>query len=185
MVEEIKKLAEQLLSEQELSRAKLLVRGLLEKMKEVSVEELLDRVPEIYKIGTKVLGRFDLSQFKQEVEEYIPMLFQSFPIISKRKSIRELLSGIEQTKLNISLPDLGLNMHMIIAEDKLSGGMGALEESDISLRASASTFLRMFTGELDPASAYMAGELEVEGDITRATALVPAIEGIRKELKLE
>jgi class 3 adenylate cyclase/tetratricopeptide (TPR) repeat protein len=49
----------------------------------------------------------------------------------------------------------------------------------VSIRTDAPTFMRLFTGERNPLTAYMAGQVELEGDVTLGPRLVEMFGGVK------
>lgn len=48
-------------------------------------------------------------------------------------------------------------------------------EADVTVKASLETFRAMFDGELDPAAAFMSGQLEIQGDMAAAMRLAELV----------
>jgi putative sterol carrier protein len=49
------------------------------------------------------------------------------------------------------------------------------EEAEVTLTASAETFLAIIHGEIDPTSAFMSGKLTVDGDMSAAMRLAQVL----------
>ncbi len=49
-------------------------------------------------------------------------------------------------------------------------------EADVTVRSDLDTFKQMFGGELSPAAAFMAGRVEVDGDMSMAMRLSALVE---------
>ncbi|SET79899.1 SCP2 sterol-binding domain-containing protein [Oceanicella actignis] len=56
---------------------------------------------------------------------------------------------------------------------RIEGGEVSIDDSDAdcTIRADAETFKAMVSGDLNPTSAFMAGKLSVDGDMSKAMAL--------------
>ena len=55
------------------------------------------------------------------------------------------------------------------------GARAADEEADVTLTASRDTFEAMISGEMDPTSAFMSGQLSIDGDMGTAMKLGSAL----------
>ncbi|MEM8957438.1 MAG: SCP2 sterol-binding domain-containing protein [Pseudomonadota bacterium] len=55
------------------------------------------------------------------------------------------------------------------------GARAADEEADVTLTASRETFEAMISGEMDPTSAFMSGQLSIDGDMGTAMKLGSAL----------
>ncbi|MEI4473304.1 SCP2 sterol-binding domain-containing protein [Frigidibacter sp. MR17.24] len=64
---------------------------------------------------------------------------------------------------------------MIDAQGARPEPAGSEGEADVTLIASAETFVGMLKGEVNPMSAYMTGKLKVEGDMSQAMSLGTAL----------
>lgn len=49
------------------------------------------------------------------------------------------------------------------------------EDTEVTLTASAETFLAIFEGETDPTSAFMSGKLKIDGDMSAAMRLAQVL----------
>ena len=56
-----------------------------------------------------------------------------------------------------------------------SGARIGDEEADVTLSADAETFQSIFTGDLNPTSAFMTGKLKVDGDMGAAMKLASVL----------
>jgi putative sterol carrier protein len=64
-----------------------------------------------------------------------------------------------------------------IADNQAETGEGAIENSKMTLRASADDFHTMMTGGLNPMQAFMTGKIKIQGDTSLALKLMPLING--------
>ena len=52
-----------------------------------------------------------------------------------------------------------------IADGAATSGKGEIENPNLTLTATASDFVKIFTGGLDPTAAFMSGKLKIKGDM--------------------
>ncbi|MEI4486715.1 SCP2 sterol-binding domain-containing protein [Frigidibacter sp. MR17.14] len=84
-------------------------------------------------------------------------------------------------KLNERLAGGFAGLARVVIEDEGSividtdGAREGDAEADVTLRASAETFVGMLKGEVNPMSAYMSGKLKIEGDMGQAMSLGSAL----------
>lgn len=55
------------------------------------------------------------------------------------------------------------------------GARAGDDEADVTMTADAGTFRDILEGDLDPAAAFASGRLKVDGDISAAMRLAPAL----------
>ncbi|MFA5581208.1 MAG: SCP2 sterol-binding domain-containing protein [Paracoccaceae bacterium] len=82
---------------------------------------------------------------------------------------RRLTDGFPAGSAKFIVQDIGA-----ITVDS-SGARAADLPADVTLRASADTFIALVEGRLDPARAVMTGKLGIEGDIAMAMQLARAL----------
>lgn len=70
-----------------------------------------------------------------------------------------------------------------VQDGKVEVSEGAADESDITLTMNADTAVGVLSGEVDATSAYMAGDLKVEGPLPDAIKFRTIIELLREELE--
>ena len=56
-----------------------------------------------------------------------------------------------------------------------AGARVADEEADVTLSADAETFQAIFSGDMNPTSAFMSGKLKIDGDMGAAMKLASAL----------
>lgn len=82
---------------------------------------------------------------------------------------RRLTDGFTTGSAKFVVQDIGA-----ITVDS-SGARAADLAADVTLMATADTFLALVEGRLDPARAFMTGKLRIEGDVAMAMQLARAL----------
>ena len=72
---------------------------------------------------------------------------------------------------------------LTVEDGKFTGGAGQAAKADITLRTTAATGAKIFTGEKDATSAYQSGALKIEGQLPDAVKLRALIEIVREEIE--
>jgi len=80
------------------------------------------------------------------------------------------LSGVS---VGFRLTDLDARFVLELSRDQISGGPGDPAECSVGVSLSSRTFDEMFSGRLDPESAYMFGSLTLRGSEYEAQRLLP------------
>lgn len=117
---------------------------------------------------------FDPKQF--------PLFIQAMQEISTRNTdLQQELSNIENTAINFTIPNV-VNGFLKIEGGKLTGGEGQIADAPLTIEIAETVAKGMITGESDIASAYMAGDVKLIGDMAEAMKLRPIFEIVNQEL---
>ena len=81
--------------------------------------------------------------------------------------------------------DLGgsIDFWLKIEADKVSSGRGKIDNPDCTLIMTDENMANLISGQLDGASAYMAGELQIQGSLADATKFATILEIIHDEFE--
>lgn len=117
---------------------------------------------------------FDPKQF--------PLFIQAMQEISTTNTdLQQELSNVENTSINFTIPNV-VNGFLKIEGGKLTGGEGQIPDAPLTIEIAESVARGMVTGESDIASAYMAGDVKLIGDMAEAMKLRPIFEIVNQEL---
>lgn len=117
---------------------------------------------------------FDPKQF--------PLFIQAMQEISMtNKDLQQELSNVENTAINFTIPNV-VNGFLKIEGGKLTGGEGQIPDAPLTIEIAEAVARGMVTGESDIASAYMAGDVKLIGDMAEAMKLRPIFEIVNQEL---
>ncbi len=75
------------------------------------------------------------------------------------------------------------DFYFTIKEGKFSSATGTAADKDITLEMEAETAAGIFSGEVDATSAYMSGELKIQGALPDAVKFRTLTELVREELE--
>lgn len=79
-------------------------------------------------------------------------------------AVADAIDGMDCTvQLNLSAP-----AYLVIRDNSVNVHEGTTDAADISLNASDEDLISILTGKLDGVSAFMAGKLQLEGDLMLA-----------------
>ncbi|MHA1310392.1 MAG: SCP2 sterol-binding domain-containing protein [Candidatus Helarchaeota archaeon] len=126
----------------------------------------------------------DLSSddLKEIIPKFLPVMFKGMQeLLEASEEAQEELEDIDDMAIVISVPDMNVNIYMKIEEGKFSAGEGDIEDASLKIKMDESTFMKMATGDLDAMQAYMSGEIQLEGDMTKAMAIRPLLDVLADE----
>lgn len=100
-------------------------------------------------------------------------------VFEKVKAFAEKANSMEEVKSELSDWEIvfqievsdGEPCYMQVKDGKITAVEGKHENPDVTLTADSETWGKLLSGELDATEAYMAGQLQVEGDISEALRL--------------
>jgi len=96
----------------------------------------------------------DVTLTPQDIFDHLPEYFQADKAGNTTAKIQFDLSG-----------DSGGQWWVSIADGKAETGQGSVENPNLTLIADAIDYVKITTGKMDPAAAYMQGKLKVKGDM--------------------
>lgn len=92
--------------------------------------------------------------------EELPKLFKADRAGSTKASVQFDLSG-----------DQAGQYHVDIADGQVASDKGPAPSPDLTLTAAGDDLVKIFTGGLDPTSAFMSGKLKIKGNMALALKL--------------
>ena len=106
----------------------------------------------------------------------IPKVFQFFVEVSKEnEDLQEELEDMDIIVQQV-LTDVGKKFWLKAADGKLEYGEGDIEGASFTFSCTMAVGAGMLFGEVDATSAYMAGDITVEGNLQDAMAFQEIIE---------
>jgi putative sterol carrier protein len=126
-----------------------------------------------------ILDKIDDGSFGiEDLKDYFTVFTQ---ISNNTEDIRDEVEGFNRTflyKIN------GRPVAWLIIKDKrFEMGSGDIEGPDITLDMSEQVAIGMFSGQVDPTSAYMSGDLKVDGIINDAIVLQNILNLVHEEME--
>jgi putative sterol carrier protein len=127
----------------------------------------------------KVMGKIDDGSFgPDDLEDYMTLFLN---VANESEDIQEEVSGWD--RLFAFRLTGGDNFWLKVADGKFESAKGDIDNQDIILECTADTAAGIFTGEVDATSAYMSGDLKVNGPLPDAVKFRTITELVREELE--
>ena len=134
---------------------------LMGKMQEVDPEKAEELMP-------KVMPK--MSEYMPRV--LAPMMTLMDKIIASDEEIAEELEGAEDLAINIKMGD-ALSMGVQLKDGKFSLGTEDITDADMNVEIPTDIMINLMTGQGDPMSAFMGGDVKMDGDMSKAMGLMP------------
>ena len=135
------------------------------------------------------MGAVDDVKAKLEAKDFeakdLPMFLKALEEIAlTNEDLIDELEDTEDTTIQFNVPG-AIEAYIVIADGKLTAGEGVKEDADVTLEMTEEVGKNLFTGETDAASAYMAGDLKIIGEMAKAMKLRSLIEIAGEEFGIE
>lgn len=135
------------------------------------------------------MGAVEKAKAKLEAKEFeakdLPLFLEALEEISKtNEDLVDELEDTEDTTIQFNVPGV-IQAYIVIKEGKLTAKAGTIDDADVTLEMTEDVGKNLFTGETDAASAYMAGDLKIIGEMAKAMKLRSLIEIAGEEFGIE
>ncbi len=151
-------------------------------IKVVQDEELKEFMPKM----REQMANVDIEELVPLAKVVMPTFFEGMAeLIAASEDAQEELEDMDDMAMQMQVPDLDVYMYMKIADGKFSAGAGKTDDPDLTITINKDTFLKQMQGESDMMSAYMSGEIKMEGEMAKAMALRPLFEVLADEYGFE
>jgi len=117
------------------------------------------------KVAAKEFEAKDLPLFLAALQE----------ISATNEDLKDELEDTEDVTIQFKVPGV-VEAYIEIKGGKLTAKQGAKDDADVTLEMTEEVGKNLFTGETDAASAYMAGDLKIIGEMAKAMKLRSLIE---------
>jgi len=98
-------------------------------------------------------------------------LFEIYKQIAQEEAdIKEELEDLEEIIVQNNFSDVGFKYWIKLGEGNFDVGEGEAEDPTVTMSATAETWAGLGSGEIESTSAYMAGDLSIEGNLQDAIA---------------
>ncbi|TXT62463.1 MAG: SCP-2 sterol transfer family protein [Promethearchaeota archaeon] len=112
------------------------------------------------------------------------VLFGLFKEIAEQEEeVKEELEDTDEIIVQNNYSDADFKYWVKLGEGKFDVGEGEAEEPTVIMSAAADTWAELGTGDLDATSAYMAGDLEIEGNLQDAITYGQILDLIREVIE--
>ena len=125
-------------------------------------------------IESKSFDPKNLPLFLKAVEE----------VAGSNEDLQEELEDQEDVVIQMEVPGM-VAAYMEIKDGKLVAAEGAHASPTVTIQMNEDVASGLLTGEIDTASAYMAGDIKIVGEMAKAMALRSILEIVGEELGLE
>lgn len=171
-MEEIRKFAKEMLSMNaaQLTKAlpsaidKIKKVGFVKLVKDKDAKELLPNIREKIKA-------LDVKDLETLIPIVMPVLLDGMTeLIGASGDAKDELEDIGNLTINIVVPDF-VTLAIIIKDGVFKAQSTAGAEPDLTIDMDKEAWFKLMRGEADPVSSYMAGELHMTGEMTKAMQL--------------
>jgi len=125
-------------------------------------------------IETKSFDPKNLPLFLKAVEE----------VAASNEDLQDELEDQDDVVIMMEVPGI-TSAYMEIKDGKLTADEGAHDAPTVTVQMNEDIAAGLLTGEIDTASAYMAGDIKIVGEMAKAMALRSILEIVGEELGLE
>ena len=109
-------------------------------------------------------------------------IFEFFKqLAAENEEFKEELEDIDTIVVQIAVTDIDYKFWIKLGEGTVDYGEGASDDATVTMKATQATFGGVTSGEIDATSAYMSGDLVIEGNLQDAIAY-GEIQGLGMEL---
>ncbi|KKM16989.1 hypothetical protein LCGC14_1680260 [marine sediment metagenome] len=91
-------------------------------------------------------------------------------ISGENEDIKEELEDMDLITLQFEMTDVDYKYWVKLGESKVDYAEGEVEDADVTMKATVATWVSLGSGETDSTSAYMSGDLQIEGNLQDAIA---------------
>jgi len=91
-------------------------------------------------------------------------------LAEENEELKEELEDIDIMVVQLVITDVNYKYWVKIGEGKLDYGEGEGEDPSVTMSATGATWAGLTSGEIDSTSAYMSGDLVIEGNLQDAIA---------------
>ena len=181
------------------------IKSLVEKMKDMSFEELKSAIPQLNekakavgysKVAKELSGMMDSLKEKMadfEVDDALTLVGEMMPIMmdamkelaASNEDVQDELEDVEDTIITMAVEDADFAMTMIIKDGAFDYKMGKVDGADLVMKMDKATMKGFMTGEADMMQAYMSGDIKAEGNLTKAMGLRSVFEALGDEFGFE
>lgn len=148
-------------------------KALLDFVEKMNLGDLMGKMQEVdpgkaEELMPKVMPK--MSEYMPRI--IAPMMTLMDKIIASDEEIAEELEGAEDLAINIKMGD-ALSMGVQLKDGKFSLGTEDITDADMNVEIPTDIMINLMTGQGDPMSAFMGGDVKMDGDMSKAMGLMP------------
>ncbi|MHA1784441.1 MAG: SCP2 sterol-binding domain-containing protein [Candidatus Helarchaeota archaeon] len=160
--------------------------GMLDKAKEIGFAKIIKEFPDITDFIRNIISDFEVDESINIIRQFLPLIFDTIvDYIAENEEIREELEDIDDVSLALALEDGDFAITIIIKDGKFSYELGIEDKTDLILKMNKETMRKFISGDADPMSSYMSGDVKAEGNITKAMGLRSILDIIGDEFGID
>lgn len=91
-------------------------------------------------------------------------------LAEESEDLKEELEDMDLTIVQFVVTDVDYKYWIKLGEGTVDYGEGEAEDANVTMKAAIATWIGLGSGELDSTSAYMSGDLAIEGNLQDAIA---------------
>jgi len=174
-----------------LDKAPQVMDKVLPELETVSVDDLVEFMPKLMGMNEKMqdLDPSDLEEILPKMAENIPKIMPTMmtlmdKIISSDEELAEELEGAEDMAINVKAGDV-MTICMAIKDGKMSMGTELADDADMTMDIPMDIMLNLMTGTGDAMSAFMGGDVKMDGDMSKAMGLMPLMTVFSEKFGIE
>lgn len=174
-----------------LDKAPQIMDKVLPEIETVEVDALIDFMPKFMGINEKMqdMDPSDLEGVLPKMAENIPKIMPTMmklmdKIIASDEELAEELEGAEDMAINIKAGDV-MTICMAIKDGKMSIGTDLADDADMTMDIPMDVMLNLMTGTGDAMSAFMGGDVKMDGDMSKAMGLMPVMTVFSEKFGIE
>jgi len=115
----------------------------------------------------------------------IPLLMKAIEeIANSNEELTNELKEQDDIVIQLDVKDV-LSSYLEIKAGKLTAGEGMHEQPTVTIRLSEQVAQNLMSGELDTATAYTSGDIEITGEMAKALAIRSILEIVGENLGLD
>ncbi len=105
------------------------------------------------------------------------MQVKALDAITEDEEVKDELEDVEDVSIVITIDEMDQSVTLLVEDHKLKLKLGAVPDPNLTINIPIGALGKLSSGDLsDMMSAYMAGDVKVQGDLTKAMALRGVIE---------
>ncbi|NHI91011.1 MAG: hypothetical protein EAX96_00825 [Candidatus Lokiarchaeota archaeon] len=146
--------------------------GMLNKAKEIGFAKIVKEFPDITDVIRSKTAQFDVKEGINIIKTFMPIMFDTVvDYIDHNKEVQKEINELNNVSLTLALDDSDYAITILIKNGKFEYKLGYIDKVDITLKMSKATMQKFMTGDIDPMTAYMSGEVKAVGDINKLNEL--------------
>ena len=160
-------------------------KALLDFVEQMNLGDLMGKMQEVDPSKAEEL----MPEVMPKMAEYMPRIMAPMmtlmdKIIAADEEISEELEGAEDLAINIKMGD-AMSMGIQLKDGKFSIGTEDISDADMSVEIPTEVMINLMTGQGDPMSSFMGGDVKMDGDMSKAMGLMPLMTVFTEKFGLE